>query len=214
MLIDAAAVQSVLKKYKIGVKGVLHVGAHECEEKSVYNGMGIMDEDVIWIDANSKLVDAAKKRGIPNCYTAALDEVERDTTFKITNNGQSSSLLDFGSHSASYPWCVVTEVVNIKTQTLTQFFERNALDCKKYNFWNFDIQGVELQVFRGSRDLLQYADCIYVEVNIQEVYKGCGQLHDMDVLLKEYGLERVMTKIEPAGWGDAVYVRRSLDQTP
>ena len=102
---------------------------------------------------------------------------------------------------------VVNETINVKTETLEQFFTKNSLNCKKYNFWNFDIQGVELQVFRGSKELLKYVDCIYVEVNIGEVYKGCGLMDDMDILLKEYGLVRVMTSMTSANWGDAIYVK-------
>ena len=207
MLIDAYTVKTVLNNYNISIKGILHVGAHKCEEKTVYNSWGIEDKDVVWVDANSKLIEENKSRGVPNCYTAALDEVERDTTFNITNNGESSSLLEFGTHSKSYPWCVVTETVNLKTETLNQFFIKNNLDHKKYNFWNFDIQGVELQVFRGSKELLQYVDCIYVEVNSGEVYKGCGLIQDMDILLNTYGLVRVMTNMTDANWGDAIYVR-------
>jgi len=207
MLIDAYTVKTVLNNYNITINGILHVGAHECEEKSVYNNWGIQDNDIVWVDANSKLIEQNKARGIPNCYTAVLDEVERDTIFNITNNGQSSSLLEFGSHSNSYPSIIVNETINVKTETLNQFFNKNNLDYKKYNFWNFDIQGVELQVFRGSKDLLQYVDCIYVEVNTAEVYKGCGLMDDMDILLKEYGLVRVMTNMTSANWGDAIYVR-------
>ena len=184
MLIDSYTVKTVLNNYNITINGILHVGAHKCEEKTVYNNWGIEDKDVVWVDANPKLIEYNKSRGILNCYTAALDEVERDTIFNITNNGESSSLLEFGSHSNSYPSIVVNETINVKTETLEQFFTKNSLNCKKYNFWNFDIQGVELQVFRGSKELLKYVDCIYVEVNTGEVYKGCGLMDDMDILLK------------------------------
>lgn len=207
MLIDSYTVKTVLNNYNITINGILHVGAHKCEEKTVYNNWGIEDKDVVWVDANPKLIEYNKSRGILNCYTAALDEVERDTIFNITNNGESSSLLEFGSHSNSYPSIVVNETINVKTETLEQFFTKNSLNCKKYNFWNFDIQGVELQVFRGSKELLKYVDCIYVEVNTGEVYKGCGLMDDMDILLKEYGLVRVMTSMTSANWGDAIYVR-------
>lgn len=207
MLIDSNTVKNILNQYDISINGILHVGAHECEEKNVYNNWGIEDKDIVWVDANSKLIEQNKAIGIPNCYTSVLDEVERNTTFNITNNGQSSSLLDFGTHSNSYPSIVINQIINVKTETLNQFFIKNKLDYKKYNFWNFDIQGVELQVFRGSKELLQYVDCIYVEVNTGEVYKGCGLMDDMDILLKTYGLVRVMTNMTSANWGDAIYIR-------
>lgn len=208
MLIDGNIVKHILINFNIKVRGVLHVGAHECEEKPFYNNqLNIEDSNIIWVDANPKLVEQNKQKGIQNCYNAVLDETERDTTFNITNNGQSSSLLEFGTHSESYPWCVVTEVIQVKTQTLSNFYKENNIDSAKYNFWNFDIQGSELHVFRGSKDLLKTVDCIYVEVNTADVYKGCGQLNEMDILLREYGLTRVQTQMSSANWGDAIYIR-------
>lgn len=208
MLITGDKVKEFLKKYNISINGILHVGAHECEEKGLYNNdLSVNDSDIIWVDANPKLTQNNINRGIPNCYTAVLDETEKTTMFNVTNNGQSSSLLEFGTHAVSYPWCVVTEKFEVTTQKLSTFFESNNLDPKKYNFWNFDIQGSEYHVFRGSKELLQYVDCIYSEVNTADVYKGCGQMHEIDVLLKEYGLVRVDTHMTNEHWGDALYIR-------
>jgi len=210
MLIDGPTVKSYLDKYKITIRGILHVGAHECEEKNLYNTeLNVNDSDIVWVDANSRLVELNKQRGILNCYTAALDETERETSFNITNNGQSSSLLEFGTHANSYPEFIVVEVIQVKTQTLTNFYKENGLDSSKYNFWNFDIQGSELHVFRGSKDLLKGVDCVYAEVNTADVYKGCGQLSEIDSLLKEYGLIRVETRMTSENWGDALYIRSS-----
>jgi len=207
MLIDPVVVRSILKDIKI--KGVLHVGAHKCEEKDFYNSCNVEDKNIVWVDANPALTAENIARGIPNCYTSVLDEVERDASFNITNNNQSSSLLEFGTHASSYPWCVVTRTVNVRTETLSNFFVNNHIDPTQYNVWNFDIQGVELQVFRGSKEMLKYADFIYVEVNTADVYKGCGKLDEMDVLLAEHGLTRVSTIITHASWGDAIYVRKT-----
>lgn len=208
MLIDPGAVKIVLDSYGVDIKGILHVGAHECEEKSVYNTRwGVTDDKIIWVDANEDLVKKNLANGIPHCYQAVLDEVERDMEFKITNNGQSSSILEFGSHKDSYPDIVVVETRKVRTQTLQQFVDRNKLNLSQFNVWNFDIQGVEVQVLHGSKDLLRYADAIYTEINVGEVYKGCGLLSQMDSLLESYGLRRILTNMTGSNWGDALYVR-------
>ena len=209
MLIDASKLKDILEKYSISVKGILHVGAHECEENNDYNTiLHVSDQNIIWVDANKTLTDKNIQRGIPNCYTAALDENEKTLTFNITNNGQSSSLLELGTHKAMYPHIYITEKRIVRTQTLEQFIERNVLDITKYNLWNFDIQGSEYAVFKGSESLLKYADVIYTEVNTASVYEGCGQLEQLDVLLAKHGLTRVETCMYgDHNWGDAVYVR-------
>lgn len=209
MLIDANKTKAILDYFKIPLKGVLHVGAHKCEEKGVYNSWGISDDKIVWVDANQDLVVENACRGIPNCYHAVLDETEKDTKFKITNNGESSSLLDFGSHKESYPHIVVVKEVDVKTQTLSNFIKNNKINIQEHNIWNFDIQGSEYSVFKGSKEMLKYVDCIYAEVNTADVYQGCGKLNEMDELLNEYGLTRVETHMTGANWGDAIYVRTS-----
>ena len=210
MLIDGKRILTVLEEYGLQIKGILHVGAHECEERSMYNTVwNVKDDDIVWVDANADLVERNKRIGVPHCYNAVLDESEHDAVFHITNNGQSSSLLEFGTHSKDYPWCVVTENRTVKTETLGQFFQKNSLNPEKYNFWNFDIQGVELQVLRGSKELLQSTDVIYSEVNTDDVYKGCGKLDELDTFLENYGFKRVITEMTGAKWGDALYVRKN-----
>jgi FkbM family methyltransferase len=207
MLLDPIKVYTLFETYGISIRGILHVGAHECEELEVYSTKWDVDSsDIVWIDANPRLIEQNKKKGIPNCYTAVLDECERETSFHITNNGQSSSLLEFGTHATSYPWCVVTETIPVKTQTLTQFFEKNSLDPTKYNIWNFDIQGAELLALKGATNSLQYAKAIYLEVNEKEVYTDCALINEIDSFLSQYNFKRVLTNMTGQGWGDALYI--------
>jgi len=213
MFIDPATVKNIMDSHNITPRGVLHVGAHECEERGGYNThWNVSDTNIVWVDANPKMTEANKCRGIPNCYTAVLDESVSDKEFKITNNGQSSSLLDFGSHATDYPHIVVTEVLKVTTETLSGFFTKNGLDPADYNVWNFDIQGSELHVLRGSAHLLKHADVIYSEVNTHAVYDGCGLLSELDELLNMHGLKRVSLFMTNEGWGDAVYVRTEADK--
>jgi FkbM family methyltransferase len=207
MLIDARTTKAILDSFNISIKGILHVGAHHCEERQAYHSWGVADDQILWLDANPELVAHNTTNGIPNNYWAVLDEVERRATFKITNNGQSSSLLDLGTHKTSYPNIVVTKTIEVQTQTIMSFFKANHLNPEKYNVWNFDIQGSEYAVFKGSKDFLKYADCIYTEVNTDDVYQGCGKLNELDALLNEYGLVRVQTSMTSASWGDAIYIR-------
>lgn len=196
-----------MDEHGIQVKGILHIGAHTCEELDTYISWGITQQDIIWVDALDHLTQSNRARGILNCYTAVLDEDEGEKIFHVTNNGASSSLLELGTHITSYPYIHVVNQIPVKTQKLSTFIQSVGADISKYNIWNFDIQGSELHVLRGSKELLQYADCIYIEVNFEEVYKGCGLVEELDVLLKEYGLERVSTARVIENWGDAIYVR-------
>jgi FkbM family methyltransferase len=209
MLIDCNQVNKILKEYNLNIKGILHVGAHTCEERGDYNTiLNVKDENIIWVDANDILTHKNTNNGVPNCFTAALDETEHTAKFYITNNNASSSLLELKVHKEEYPGIFVVAEATVQTETLENFFKRRNLDPAKYNFWNFDIQGSELSVFRGSPELLKYVDMIYTEVNVGELYKDCGRLHEIDSFLKEHNFVRVAIQMSVNQWGDAIYIKK------
>lgn len=209
MLIDIHRFKGLLESNSIKIKGILHVGAHECEEKAAYNSvLNVADSNIVWVDANDTLTKKNVARGISNCFTAVLDESAHPATFYLTNNGQSSSLLEFGLHKEYHPHVSVIGSYSVMTETLTDFFSRTNLNPTNYNIWNFDIQGSELNVFKGSPELLKYVDVIYSEVNTGEVYKKCGTLNEMDTFLQPHGFVRIATELTPYQWGDAVYIKQ------
>ena len=201
-------VVSILAANNISISGVFHVGAHECEELPEYvNTLKVPAQDVIWVDAIQEKVGQSISRGIQNVYNAVItDKDDQEVNFNISNNGQSSSVLEFGTHAQVYPWCVY--VLQRKQQSITvdSFFERNNLDASKYNFWNFDIQGAELLALKGATKSLQHAKAIYLEVNEKELYKNCGLIDEIDQLLSQHNFKRVITEMTEQGWGDALYI--------
>jgi hypothetical protein len=93
--------------------------------------------------------------------------------------------------------------------TVDTFLNRQNLDARKYDFWNFDIQGAELMALKGAINALDYVKALYLEVNTEEVYKGCGRMNEIDEFLGVRGFKRVITDITEYGWGDALYVKTS-----
>ena len=207
MLITFNDILCVLYKHNINVIGAFHLGAYECGELPFYNQLGLKDEDVIWIDAiNSKVIEATNK-GIPNVYNAVItDKDDVEVTFNVSNNGQSSSVLEFGTHSTEHPWVFYVGKTNHLSITIDTFFERNNLDASKYNLWNFDIQGAELMALKGATKSIKYAKAIYLEVNEKELYKNCGLIDEIDVFLAQHNFKRVLTNMTQHGWGDALYI--------
>jgi len=209
MLIPFSECVQLLSSFGVGVNRILHIGAHECEELEAYMHNGVNPSNVIWVDALQEKVDLMKSRGIENVYCAALDSKEADATFNVTNNGQSSSLLELGTHRVNHPQVHVTSTRAVRTQTLKQFVESNSLDknIHMYNFWNLDIQGKELDVLMGGQEYLKHVGAIYTEVNTESVYKDCGLLIELDGFLRTHGFTRIRIAMTEAGWGDALYVK-------
>jgi FkbM family methyltransferase len=208
MLIPFEQVYNFIVSNGRTIKGVLHLGAHNCEEKYDYNKYGIEDSKIIWIDGNETLVNNMKNKGVQNIYHALINDEEKDIEFKITNNGQSSSILDLGIHKDLYPHIVVTDTQIQKTIRLDTFFEKNSIDPTKYDFWNLDIQGTELNALKSAEKYLKHVNYIYTEANTKEIYKGCALLPEMDYYLAQHGFARLaFQEYENHGWGDAFYVR-------
>ena len=96
MLMQKEHIIKILKSFNIDITGVLHIGAHECEEMPFYSQLGLDDKDVIWIDAISEKVEQAKNKGVPNIYNAVVtDKDDEDINFNISNNNESSIVLEF-----------------------------------------------------------------------------------------------------------------------
>ena len=210
MLISFNQINDILLLNNINITGVFHLGAHDCEELGLYNQLGIESNDIIWIEAINEKVIEAKNRGIQNIYNHVItDQDDQEITFNISNNKQSSSILEFGTHKEEHPDVQFVDKINLKSITINTFVEKNNIDIEKYNFWNFDIQGAELLALKGAQKYLKYAKILYLEVNIKELYKNCALIYDIDLFLSKYNFKRVLTNMTQHGWGDALYIKAS-----
>jgi FkbM family methyltransferase len=196
----------LVEKYNIHFKGILHVGAHECEEINDYLTY-ILKDKILWVEAMKDKVELCKTRfpGINIEQAVISDKIEK-VTFNISNNGQSSSILEFGLHSQFHPHVVFVNSVETETKLLKDVICNYDID---YNFVNLDIQGVELKALKSMEEYLHKIDYIYTEVNSDYVYKDCNLINELDDYLKKFDFTRVETIW--AGdyrWGDAFYVKK------
>ena len=196
----------LVNKYNIYFKGILHVGAHECEEKKDYE-IYTASNKILWVEAMKDKVEFCKSKypGINIEQAVISDKIEK-VTFNISNNGQSSSILDFGLHTHFHPDVVFVNSIETETKLLKDIICNYDID---YNFVNLDIQGVELKALKSMEDYLPKIDYIYTEVNSDYVYKDCTLITEIDDYLKKFGFDRVETSwCGDCRWGDAFYIRR------
>ena len=129
------------------------------------------------------------------------------TKLNIASNGQSSSILDFGTHSKSYPSIKYTNFVKVKNNRIDTMYKQENISKKFANFVNIDIQGAELLALKGMGDLLNYFDYAYLEVNKDYVYKNCSLVGEIDEYLLKYNFKRIETIWNKKKWGDALYIK-------
>ena len=210
------SVQELKNRFNINIKGILHVGAHTCEELSSYLNIGVNNNNIYWIEALPELVEKNKiKNPSLNIYQAVISNKDNElVTFHITKNddtgdSQSSSILEFGSHATSHPQVKMCEHRQMKTSRMETVIERNNINMENVNFINLDIQGVELRALKSMEKYLQNIEYIYTEVNTEEVYKNCDKMDDLSKYLLNLGFKLVDARIyKQYGWGDAFYIRQ------
>jgi FkbM family methyltransferase len=207
MLIPFSEIIKILRSKNINVSGILHIGAHKCEELSSYMNEGIEDTNIAWIDAQAEFVEEMKQKGIKNIHAHCILDVETTVPFWKTTNGESSSVLEFNTHSIHHPHVQVCGQESVETITLKHFLDRYP-EYSKFNFWNLDIQGVELRALKSAEEYINNVNAIYTEVNTEEVYENCDQMDDITEFLKSKGFRLAAYNIyKEYGWGDALYIR-------
>jgi len=194
MLIDIKTIKDI--------KGVIHVGAFMGEEKKIYDEMGL---PVIWVEAQKDLCDRLISRG-DRVINAAVSDKEFETTLKISSNGASTSILDFGTHADKYPNITVEKEIKITTTTLETIIDENEIDLSKFNFINIDIEGHGLAALRGLGEYVSAFKYLYMEVYKDELYKGCDIFGDLEKEFPQYKLQE--TAFTGRGWGDALYIKK------
>jgi FkbM family methyltransferase len=199
------SLHDLIVKYNINFKGILHVGAHECEEINDYERY-ISRDKILWVEAMPDKVEQCKKT-FSNLLieNAVISDKCETVTFNRSNNGQSSSMLNFGSHKIHHPYVWYVDSFSAETKMLKDIICNYNIP---FNFVNLDIQGVELKALKGMGNYLSYIDYIYTEVNSDYVYEGCSLVGEIDEYLGLFGFKRVETKwFENCNWGDALYIR-------
>ena len=144
MLISADILRS---EFGVNPTGILHVGAHLGEEGKLYLAAGWSCE-IIWVEGQKKLADKLRSR-LPArnkvIHAIVWDSHGTKLDFNVTNNSQSSSLYDFGTHKLDYPDILVTKIKKVITRRLDSFIKYSD----KIDLLVLDIQGAELRAIIG-----------------------------------------------------------------
>lgn len=199
----------LFRKYKIRSTGVFHVGASYGQEVAEYYKNGI--RHTVWIEALPSVYERLLKnvKNYPDAIAineCISDVDDQEVVFNVANNeGQSSSLLEFGSHTREHPTVKFIDKVRMTTIRLDTLIKKYDLDMSRYDFLNLDLQGAELMALKGLGKYLEGFNHLYIEVNIAELYKGCPLVETIDEYVSKFGFSRLETKMTGWKWGDAYY---------
>jgi FkbM family methyltransferase len=199
---------TLYKKYNMNIKGIVHIGAHYGEEIQEYVDNGI--QKITVFEPLSKNFDILQQRlqnvnaDIQGYQTALGSQRGLAIMYLSSNQFQSSSILKPKEHLEHHPDVYFEGTEKVEVGLLDEY------DIGDTNFMNIDVQGYELEVFKGGKKTLEQIDYVYCEVNRGEMYENNPMVEEIDIYLGEYGFERVETYWPETWykWGDAFYIKQ------
>ncbi len=183
--------------------GVIHVGANKGQEREMYNSHGL---NVLWIEPIQEIFDDLIEniQYYPNQKALRYlitDKNNEEYNFFIANNhGASSSIFDFGLHTAIWPHVHFSSSRKLKSITLATMLENEGININQYDALIMDTQGSELLVLQGAANIINNFSYILTEVADFEAYIGCCQEMDITAFMETMGfieLERQIQKTKP-----------------
>ena len=202
-----------------GINGVFHAGSYDGAEVEEYINAGV--NHIVWAEANYRVLNKLIKRTSPygrnqHWYCHYLYDVDNQVnTFNLANNGESSSILEFGKDhiSGMMSNVVYTDKEYILTKRLdTLVREQSDFDWNNINYLITDCQGCDLKVLKGCGDLLYSPNLkiIKAEVDVKEMYKGGSTEPQITEYLSRFGFEFRYYFNTYGGWGERIYLRKNI----
>lgn len=202
----------LVKKHDLKINGIIHIGAHYGQEHSLYESVNA--KHVVYFephpDSFARLRKNLKKKQNTTLVNKALGSSEGvfDMHCSKDNAGMSNSMLKPADHATIYPGIVFDHVVKVPVSTLDKeihILDKSIVEC--LNCIAIDVQGFEMEVFKGGEETLKKVDSIFTEINFRPMYESCALAEDLDSFLGKFNFYRTDTLDTGAGWGDALYVK-------
>jgi len=173
------------------VNTIIDIGANKGQfslaARHVYSDAAIISFEPLSGPAEifNKLFKSDKKITL---FQSAIGQKEENVVMHVSNRDDSSSILPIGKHQASiFPGTEESHIENITISSLNQFIKYD--DLKSPVFVKIDVQGFELEVLKGSVDLLEYFDYIYVECSFIELYEKQALADEVITFLNNYSFK-------------------------
>ena len=158
-----------------------------------------MSQDRRLKDAKIELFPYAvsHSRGTASFFVADVDYSSRDA-----NIGLSSLLV---KHDLK-----VRETNDVETRRIDEFILEHCPSNRAVALW-IDVEGAEYAVLQGMAGIRDRVVAVHVEVAERPIREGQKALCDVEELMNQYGFLLCGSNIRrDIGWGDVVFVRRSL----
>jgi FkbM family methyltransferase len=220
-----------LKKHNVCINGVIHVGAHRGEEVDYYENV-FNAKQAIFIEPNPDVfkelnfnLDNKKYYDIIcHTYCYAVSDYNGVGKFNIiygndadfmTGNKGCSSLLELNveniNNSNNQNHFNLKNQIDVVVKKLDDILIENKHELSNFDFMNIDAQGVELQILKGSTNLLENGsiEAILIEATLEQpFYMNNSDFNEIKEYLKIFGFNyREIFWHSYGKWGDALFIK-------
>ncbi|MDA3858020.1 MAG: FkbM family methyltransferase [Roseovarius sp.] len=208
------AVEIVKSRFKRLPRGVIQIGAHNGREVPRLARSGVTR--AVFIDPLEETFGQLEDRvsdidGYRAIQALIGDDDGKSVTFNVSSNtGESSSFLEPKDHTKIKPDIHFDEQRPLTLRTLDSLLPEKGIAAEDYDMMFIDTQGAEKHVILGALNTLRSIDFIWMEVSIGDIYQGDMPISRFVVFLEALGFELGHCELKRLGWGDALFVRRSV----
>ncbi len=198
---------------------IFEIGARDCGETLGFKSL-FPDSTIYTFECNPQTLPLCRERvrGLTNVTLVekAVSDTDGTVSFFPIDTQKTSTVWPDGNPGASsllkasgkYPLeSYVQKETAVEATTLDTFMREKSIS--HIDMMWMDIQGAELQAFRGMKERIRDVGIIHVEVEFLEIYSGQALFPEIRSYLAENGL--IFIGFTNAGTyaGDAVFVNRT-----
>jgi FkbM family methyltransferase len=172
---------------KCGIKTVLDVGANSGQFASAVRCV-LPDAQIYSFEPIPEIHDKLLKRLQPfgrfKSFCVALGNQTREANFWRCEFSKSSSLLPMSqAHQDAFPWTSRNTVTKVQLDKLDNHL--GLIELNPGVLLKLDVQGYELGVLEGAREILRRVQYVQVETSFAPLYEGQSSFADVYRLLTQ-----------------------------
>lgn len=174
------------------ISGIIHVGAHECEERDTYIELFRQsDKSILWVEALPDVVDEIKQKYTDiNILQACIGATnEEESTFFVSNYSQCAGCLPFSQKHKETFSSILQEECKVKKTTLDTLISK--ADKPLRNMLVVSVNGAELQVLKGAETLLEFIDFVVVRFETLQFHDGGATIYELRDWMGMNGFKQV-----------------------
>lgn len=121
-------------------------------------------------------------------YQMAIGSVSIPQQMHISQRDDSSSLLPITElQNKVFPGTKEKAIINVDVKPLDSILKKDAI--RNPALLKIDVQGYELEVLKGCKDILSLLTYVYVECSYQELYQGQPLANEIISFLNQQGFD-------------------------